>query len=49
MVANPADLVRGQPGADSNDNISSTKAIDTYRKAPTTGAGGLKSESTGAK
>jgi pilus assembly protein CpaD len=49
MVANPADLVRGQPGAGDNDNISSGKAIDTYRKAPTTGNGGLKSESTGAK
>jgi pilus assembly protein CpaD len=49
MVANPADLVRGQPGADSNDNLASSKAIDTYRKAPTTGSTGLKSESTGAK
>ena len=49
MVANPADLVRGQPGAETNDNISSSKAIDTYRKTAPTGAGGLKSESTGAK
>jgi pilus assembly protein CpaD len=49
MVANPADLVRGQPGADSNDNISSSKAIDSYRKMPPTGGTGLKSESTGAK
>jgi len=49
MVANPGDLVRGQPGADSNDNISSSKAIDSYRRAPTTGSSGLKSESTGAK
>lgn len=49
MVANPADLVRGQPGADTNDNMASSKAIDTYRKAPTTGSSGLKSESTGAK
>jgi len=49
MVANPGDLVRGQPGAESNDNISSGKAIESYRKAPTTGSSGLKSESTGAK
>lgn len=49
MVANPADLVRGQPGADSNDPSLSTKAIDSYRKAPPTGAGGLKSESAGGK
>jgi len=49
MVANPGDLVRGQPGADSNDNISSSKAIDTYRRATPTGAAGLKTESTGAK
>ena len=49
MVANPADLVRGQPGADYNDNISSSKAIDSYRKSTPTGAGGLKSDSAGAK
>jgi pilus assembly protein CpaD len=49
MVANPADLVRGQPGVGSNDNMSSGKAIDTYRTATPTGAGGLKTESTGAK
>ncbi len=34
MVANPVDLVRGQPGADVTDPASSTKAIDAYRKAP---------------
>ena len=49
MVANPADLVRGQPGADSNDNLSSSKAIDSYRRAPPTGAGDLKAEKAGAK
>ncbi|MEO8374822.1 MAG: CpaD family pilus assembly lipoprotein, partial [Sphingomonas bacterium] len=49
MVANPADLVRGQPGADYNDNVSSSKAIDTYRNTAPTGAGGLKAEPTGAK
>jgi pilus assembly protein CpaD len=46
MVANPADLVRGQPGAETIDQQTSTKAIDAYRKAPTTGAAGLKTEST---
>lgn len=47
MVANPADLVRGQPGAESSDAAVAVKAIDTYRKAAPTGAGGLKVESTG--
>lgn len=49
MVANPADLVRGQPGADSTDPVTSSKAIDSYRKAAPTGTGGPKSESTGGK
>ncbi|MES2339773.1 MAG: CpaD family pilus assembly lipoprotein [Pseudomonadota bacterium] len=46
MVARPEDLVRGQPGASSADAAVSYKAIDTLRKAPTTGAAGLKSEDT---
>jgi len=46
MVARPEDLVRGQPGSDSGDSAVSFKAIETMRKAPTTGAGGLKSETT---
>jgi pilus assembly protein CpaD len=33
MVANPADLVLGQPGADSPDTATATKAVDVYRKA----------------
>ncbi|MES2043406.1 MAG: CpaD family pilus assembly protein [Pseudomonadota bacterium] len=51
MVANPADLVRGQPGAETIDAAASSKAIDTFRRAAPTGAGGtvLKSESTGGK
>ncbi len=52
MVANPADLVKGQPGADSCvDNRASDRAVDAYRKAAPTGGGGtaLKTESTGAK
>lgn len=46
MVARPEDLVRGQPGAPTSDPAAAFKAIDTYRKAPSTGAGGLKAEST---
>lgn len=46
MVARPEDLVRGQPGAPASDPAVSFKAIDTLRKAPPTGAQGLKSEST---
>lgn len=51
MVANPVDLVRGQPGTDSLGPATAVKAIDAYRKAPPSGGGGqnLKSESTGGK
>ncbi|GAA0321597.1 hypothetical protein GCM10009087_34810 [Sphingomonas oligophenolica] len=49
MVANPADLVRGQPGAGTSDDAASLKAIDTFRKATPTGAGPLKSDSAGSK
>jgi len=47
MVARPDDLVRGQPGTISADPAVSAKAIQTFRKAPNTGAGGLKSEGVG--
>lgn len=49
MIANPEDLVRGQPGVTVRDPGTSTKAIGSYRRAAPTGAGGLKSESTGNK
>ena len=51
MVANPFDLVRGQPGAETADPITTTRAINTYRSATPTGGGGTqtKSESTGGK
>ncbi|MEO5867790.1 MAG: CpaD family pilus assembly protein [Sphingomonas sp.] len=51
MVANPIDLVRGQPGADLTDAAAAGKAIDTFRRAVPTGNGGttIKSESTGGK
>jgi pilus assembly protein CpaD len=49
MVADPADLVRGEPGAPVSDPTTSMKAINARRNAAPTGAGGtvLKSESTG--
>lgn len=40
MVANPGDLVRGQPGTDTADPATAVKAIDSYRKATPTGGGG---------
>lgn len=51
MIANPADLIRGEPGADRYDAAQGTKAIESYRKAVPTGAGGtaVKAESTGGK
>jgi pilus assembly protein CpaD len=49
MVADPADLVRGEPGAPTSDPTTSSKAIGARRAAPPSGAGGatLKAESTG--
>ena len=50
MIARPEDLVRGQPGAPTGDPAVSFKAIDTLRKGPSTGTGGLQSVTTrGAK
>ena len=48
MVANPTDLVRGQVGNGITDTATSGRAIDNYRKATPTGAGGttVKSESS---
>ncbi len=50
MVANPQDMVRGQPGSDTVDPATSAKAIDAFRKATPTGSGGGKVEAvkTGA-
>src|SRR3546814_5842740 len=42
MVANPQDLVLGQPGAVSRAPTEATKAIKTYQDKANTGAGGLK-------
>lgn len=46
MVADPRDLISGRTGASSVDAATSSKAIRTYRKAPPTGAAGLKTETT---
>lgn len=40
MIARPEDLVLGRPGSSTSDPASSTKAIDSFRKATPTGAGG---------
>lgn len=47
MVADPEDLVRGRSGTGGVDAATSGKAIRTYRTAPPSGAGGLRSERTG--
>ncbi len=44
MVADATDLVRGQTNT-SNDPLQASKAISTFRTAPTTGAGGLSNDS----
>jgi pilus assembly protein CpaD len=51
MVANPADLVRGEPGSGSFDPVTSAKAINSLRAAAPSGGGGttVKAESTGGK
>lgn len=49
MMARPEDLVLGQLGADVRDPAVSNKAIQAFRKAAPTGAGGLKSEGVGGK
>jgi pilus assembly protein CpaD len=46
MVANPEDLLAGQTGSGETVIMSSTKAIETYREKPNTGAGELKAAGT---
>jgi pilus assembly protein CpaD len=48
MIANPEDLLAGQTGNGETVIMSSTKAIETYREKPNTGAGELKASGTGA-
>lgn len=49
MVANPQDLVLGQPGAVSRAPTAATKAIKTYQEKANTGAGDLKDLTGGGK
>jgi len=51
MIADPADLVRGEPGTGIYDAQQGSKAIVTYRNAPPTGAGGtaVKADAAGGK
>lgn len=51
MVANPEDLVRGEPGTRVYDAAQGSKAITIYRSAAPTGGGGtvVKGEATGGK
>lgn len=46
MVANPEDLIRGQRGTGETVVMSSSKAIDSYRKQAPTGEKGLKENTT---
>ncbi len=41
MVAYPEDLVSGRSGSPVSSTLASSKAVKTYRDAPTTGANGL--------
>ncbi|MCF8709735.1 CpaD family pilus assembly lipoprotein [Rhizorhapis sp. SPR117] len=47
MVANPQDLVLGQPGSISRSPTEGTKAIKTYQQKANTGAGDLKTLTAG--
>lgn len=51
MVADPADLVRGELGSGTTDPATAVRAIDAFRKAAPGGAGGtvVKAESAGGK
>ena len=46
MVANPEDLIHGREGSGVVDALTSTKAIESYRKGVPTGTQGLKEIST---
>lgn len=47
MVADPQDLLEGKKGSGETVISTGTKAIDTYRNAQPTGAGGLQSAQSG--
>ncbi len=46
MVANPQDLVHGREGSGVGDTLTSSKAVEQYRKAVPTGQQGLKDINT---
>ena len=46
MVANPEDLIHGREGSGVGDNLTATKAVETYRNAKPTGSSGLQDIST---
>jgi pilus assembly protein CpaD len=46
MVANPEDLINGREGSGLGDTLTSSRAIDSYRKAEPTGKKGLQDIST---
>jgi pilus assembly protein CpaD len=48
MVADPEDLIHGRSGSGETTVMTSTKAIDSYRKQAPTGEGGLKTTSSAA-
>lgn len=47
MVANPEDLLEGQTGTGENVVATGTRAIQTYRDAEPSGAGGLQNANSG--
>ena len=47
MVANPEHLIKGEAGSGDTVIMSSTKAIESYRKQPPSGEKGLKDQATG--
>ena len=47
MVANPEDLLEGQTGSGETVVATGTRAIETYREAAPTGAGGLQNATGG--
>ncbi len=49
MIANPEDLIKGSAGTGNTVIMSSTKAIETYRKKEPTGAQELNTVATGGK
>ena len=49
MIADPMDLVRGAPGGEVYDPRLGGRAIDSYRKASPTGAGGTAVKAAGGR